>query len=159
MFIALCSSQCPMAIMQPKRHEQALLQIGHYLKGILDNGLTLHPMQSFTLDCYPNADSARLWKYKDSIDPHCIQSCTGYILALANCPINWASKMQTEIALSIMEVEYIALSTTYHDLFLHKYKLDNMKTILSLDFTSGSNIHALIHEDNIGALILGILKP
>jgi hypothetical protein len=37
-------------------------------------------------------------------------SHTGYVIMYANCPIFWASKLQTEIALSTAEAEYIALS-------------------------------------------------
>jgi hypothetical protein len=34
----------------------------------------------------------------------------GYIITYAGCPMHWSSKMQTEIALSTTEAEYIALS-------------------------------------------------
>ena len=32
------------------------------------------------------------------------------------CPILWASKLQTEVALSTMEAEYIALSQAMHEI-------------------------------------------
>jgi hypothetical protein len=35
---------------------------------------------------------------------------------LANCPVLWKNKLQTEIALSTMEEEYVALSTSCSDL-------------------------------------------
>ncbi len=50
-------------------------------------------------------------------DPHCVQSRTGCAFCLANCPILWKSKMQTEIALSTMRVKYVALSTSCRNLF------------------------------------------
>jgi hypothetical protein len=34
----------------------------------------------------------------------------GYIITYAGCPMHWSSKMQTEIALSTTEAEYVALS-------------------------------------------------
>ena len=34
----------------------------------------------------------------------------GYIIMYAGCPLVWASKMQTEIAISTTKAEYIALS-------------------------------------------------
>jgi hypothetical protein len=46
-----------------------------------------------------------------------VQSQTGYVICLANCPVSWKSKMQTEIALSTMEAEYVALSTSCGNLF------------------------------------------
>ena len=36
---------------------------------------------------------------------------TGMVIMYANCPIFWRSTLQTEIALSTAEAEYIALST------------------------------------------------
>ena len=35
---------------------------------------------------------------------------TGYVIMYANYPIIWASRIQTEIALSTTEADYIALS-------------------------------------------------
>ena len=51
-------------------------------------------------------------------------SRTGFILCYANCPIIWTSKLQTEIALSTCEAEYIALSTCARSLI-------PMRTLLS----------------------------
>jgi hypothetical protein len=152
--------QCARYTFAPtKRHEKALLRIGHYLKGTIDNGLILNPSDALHLDCYPDADFAGMWKHEDSNDPHCVRSRTGYVITLANCPVIWASKMQTEIALSTMEAEYIALSTACRDLFPLMDKLVEITTILSLPFVAGSNMHIRIHEDNAGALVLGNLEP
>ena len=152
--------QCARYTFAPtKRHEKALLRIGHYLKGTVDKGLILQPSDALHLDCYPDADFAGMWKHEDSNDPHCVRSRTGYVITLANCPIIWASKMQTEIALSTMEAEYIALSTACRDLFPLMDKLVEITTILDLPFAAGSNMHIRIHEDNAGALVLGKLEP
>ena len=35
--------------------------------------------------------------------------CTGYVIKYAECPLLWCSKLQTEIALSTTEAEYISL--------------------------------------------------
>lgn len=83
----------------------------------------------------------------------------GFVITLANCPIIWASKMQTEIALSTMEAEYIALSMACRDLFPVIDKLDEITSILNLPFKPGSNMHIRIHEDNAGTLVLGKLEP
>ena len=37
-------------------------------------------------------------------------SRTGFVIRYAGCPIIWSSKLQTEIALSTAEAEYIAMS-------------------------------------------------
>jgi hypothetical protein len=44
-------------------------------------------------------------------DPSTDKSRTGYVIDFAECPLVWASRVQTEIALSLTEAEYIALST------------------------------------------------
>ena len=127
------------------------------MKGTLDK--ILNPSDALHLDCYPDADFAGLWKHEDSNDPHCVCSQTGYVITLANCPVIWASKMQTEIALSMMEAKYIALSTTCRDLFPLMDKLVEITSVLDLPYVAGSNIHVRIHEDNVGALVLGKLEP
>ena len=69
------------------------------------------------MNCYPDADFAGLWRHEDPQDPHCVRSCTGYVLTFAGCAVLWVSKLQTEIALSTIESEHIALSTSCKDLF------------------------------------------
>ena len=44
-----------------------------------------------------------------------MMSRTGYTIYYANCPVIWSSKLQTEIALSTTEAEYIALSQSLRD--------------------------------------------
>ena len=137
------------------RHETALLRIGRYLHGTIDKGILFNP----SVDCYPDSDFAGLWKHENANDPHCVRSRTGYVITLANCPVTWASKMQTEIALSTMEAEYIALSTSCRELFPLIDKLTEITGLLNLPFTPGSTMHVRIHEDNVGALTLGKLEP
>jgi hypothetical protein len=45
-----------------------------------------------------------------------VKSRTGYVIKFCNVPILWVSKMQTQISLSTMEAEYIALSQSTRDL-------------------------------------------
>ena len=44
------------------------------------------------------------------MNPESIYSRTGYIIHYAGCPVYWQSTLQTEIALSTAEAEYMALS-------------------------------------------------
>ncbi len=73
----------------------------------------------------------------------------------------WKSKLQIEIALSTMEVEYVALSTSCHDLFLLIDITNEICSIfhVGLIFHKRADLHIKIHEDNIGALALGKLEP
>ena len=105
-----------------------------------------------TLDCYSVADFAGLWNVEDSQDPVCVKSRTGYVITLANCPLVWASKLQTEIACSTLESEYIALSTAIRELIPIRCVLQEVGNTLSLPFTQPSIVQSTCFEDNNGAL-------
>ncbi len=84
-----------------------------------NKGLILNPSKTFNTNCYPDANFVGLWTRNNVQDPHCVRIRTGYgyVICMVNCPILWKSKMQTEIALSTMEAEYVALSASCRDLF------------------------------------------
>jgi hypothetical protein len=119
----------------------------------------LNPRDTFKTDCYPDADFAGLWTRDNKHDSHCVHSCTDYVICLANCPVIWKSKLQTEIALSTMEAKYVALISSCQDLF----PLINITKVLSstfdLQLQVNANMHIKIHKDNVGALALGKLEP
>jgi hypothetical protein len=95
-----------------------LERIGQYLKATGDKGLILHPKSHkgwLDIDCYVDADFAGLWGYEDKQDPSCVKSRTGYVIFIADCPVLWVSRLQTDIATSTMEAEYSALSTAMRD--------------------------------------------
>ena len=158
--IAFATHQCARYTFAPKQsHEDALKRIGRYLKGTLENGLILNPSDELKIDCYPDANFAGLWNRDEKQDPHCVRSRTGYVICLSDCPVLWISKLQTEIALSTMEAEYVALSASCRDLFP---LIDVTKEICSaflLILPDETNMHITIHEDNVGTLILGQLEP
>ena len=74
------------------------------------------------------------------------------MILYAGCPIIWASKMQTEIALSTTECEYVALSQSLREVLplmrLVKELKDN-----NFDMHEGTpEVHCRVFEDNSGAL-------
>lgn len=79
------------------------------------------------VDCYIEADFAGLWGIKHDQDPISMKSRTGYILIFMGCHLLWASKMQTQIALSTMEAEYIALSSEMRELIAIREVLKEIK--------------------------------
>jgi hypothetical protein len=94
-------------------HKKALERSGQYLKGTADKGLILKSLigdQRLNIDCYVDADFAGLWGYEDKQDPSCVKSRTGFVILIADCPVVWSSKLQSDIATSTMEAEYQALS-------------------------------------------------
>ena len=158
--IAFATHQCARYTFAPKQsHEDALKRIGRYLKGTLENGLILNPSDELKIDCYPDANFAGLWNRDEKQDPHCVRSRTGYVICLSDCPVLWISKLQTEIALSTMEAEYVALSASCHDLFPLIDVTKEICSAFSLILPDETNMHITIHEDNVGTLILGQLEP
>ena len=110
--IAFAVNQCSRFSMDPKRsHEKALKRIGRYLKGARNSGMIIKPDPSLGLDLYADADFAGLFSVEDPNDPTRVKSRTEWLTTLGGDPVTWSSKLQSEIALSTMEVEYIALST------------------------------------------------
>ena len=80
-------------------------------------------------------------------------SRTGYVILFANCPIIWSSKLQTEIALSTTESEYIALSQSLRDVIPLMGLLNEIRDVIP----SGGQtpvVHCTVHEDNKGCIDL-----
>ena len=115
--IAYAVHQCAHFTHSPKDScANAFKHILCYLNRTKDQGIILHPSKQLTVDYFMDADFTRQRNSEDPHDPLCVKSCTGYILMVGNCPIQWVSKLQTEIAVSMMEAEYVALSTAMHAL-------------------------------------------
>jgi hypothetical protein len=72
----------------------------------------------------------------------------------AGCPIIWASKLQTEIALSSTESEYVALSQALREV-LPLMGLIKELAANGFDFpTAIPRVHCKVFEDNSGALAM-----
>ena len=98
-------------------HAIAVKRIVRYLIETKDHGLVFKPSLDWKVDCYCNVDAAfcGLWGSNDPNDPILPSSRTGLIL-LAGCPLLWKSSLQTEISVSTMIEEYVALSTAMRDM-------------------------------------------
>ena len=92
-------------------HENAVKQLGRYLYHTKKEGIIYNPETSKGLECYVDADFAGGWEQADADDPENVMSRTGMVIMYANCPIFWRSSLQTEIALSTAEAEYMAISS------------------------------------------------
>ncbi|KAL7477853.1 hypothetical protein ACHAW6_003644 [Cyclotella cf. meneghiniana] len=101
----------------PKQeHGQAIIYIVRYLIKTHDLGLHFKPDASKGFYCYADVDFSGEWN-KDfaELDPSTAKSRSGWFILYANCPVIWCSKMQLQVALSITEAEYIALSQALCD--------------------------------------------
>ena len=76
-----------------------------------DKGLLIHPNERRFFECWVDAVFSGNWRHRDAhIDLMTSKSHSGWIVRFAGAPITWASKIQTIMALSTTEAEYIALS-------------------------------------------------
>ena len=150
--IAYAVNQCARFTNAPKRkHEVAIKRIARYLKGTLDRGMVIKPKKDLRLDLYADADFAGLWNVEKHDDPVSVKSRTGWLLTLGDIPITWASKLQTEIALSTFEAEYIALSTGLRQLLAARELMQEISKEVGIARKTVSMISKAF-EDNNAAL-------
>ena len=144
-------------------HEDVLKRIGCYLIGTQDKEMIIKPTSTIGINAYLDADFAGLYGYEDNNNPVCVHSRTGYVITIANCPIFWSSKLQTETATLTMEAKIIALGSCCRDLLPVIGLVDEIGVAVGMkdpnDNSASSTKHVTIHEDNSGALILATTPP
>ena len=163
--IAYAVNQCARFTHCPRAsHATAVKRILRYLNGTKDNGMILKPTGTAKIDCYVDADFAGLWKVEDDQDPISVKSRSGHLITFMGCPLHWSSKLQTQIALSTMESEYIALSHAMRELIgLRQLLKEIYANVLSDDHdkrtsyftiakTFGEIPQSVVHEDNEACL-------
>jgi len=128
-------------------YELAVRCIIHYLKGTANKGYFLNPQEQKTLDCYVDVDFAGNWSPITSHEPSSVKSRSGYVILFANCPLLWASKLQTEIALSTTEAESIALSQAMRDLIPLCTLLQEIVSFANVTIGE-STTYSTVFEDN-----------
>jgi len=135
---------------------KAVKLIGRYLCGTRNKGIYLRPTDD-SLTLWADADFSGNWKKDDDESVHddsTARSRSGYIISYLGCPILWKSQLQTEIALSSTESEYISLSQAL------RKTIPLMKTVQEMKergYQVGQTIpvvHCKLFEDNAGALCL-----
>ena len=132
-------------------HANAIKRIGRYLIGTRDKGLTFKPSNDLShFECYVDADFAGNYTAETCEDPNSVKSRTGCVIKYAGCPITWFSRLQTEIALSTTEAEYIALSTAAREVLPLRELILEIKPILNIP-EAKLQIRCTLFEDNKGA--------
>ncbi len=97
-------------------HGQAILYLVRYLKKMRDLGLKFKPDPKKGFKCYCDADFLGNWNREFApVDLSTAKSQSGWIIFYAGCPISWASKLQSQIALSTTKAKYIAMSQALRD--------------------------------------------
>jgi hypothetical protein len=145
--------QCARFCANPKmKHAEAVKRIGRYLLATKDKGLIMKPNKE-GVECWVDASHASEWSNKSAADdPNTARSRMGYVITYAGCPMHWASKMQTEIALSSTEAEYIALSQSMREVIPIMWLLQEAAD-QGINFNNTKpKVHCTVFEDNEGAI-------
>ena len=138
-----------------RSHEEAVKRIEWYLKRTHDKDIVCTFDSTKPIQVYNNADFTGTWNLPESNLLASALSRTGYIIKIANCPIHWVSKLQTEVALSTTESEYIVLSQSKRDLIPIKKLIECLNIFINIDSKIIST-YSTIFEDNNGALQLAL---
>ena len=99
------------------------------------------------MECWVDADFAGGWQEANTDDADNVMSRTGMVIMYANCPIFWRSSLQTEIALSTVEAEYIALSSALRQVLPLMTMMEEINEVFTL-LISNPNFVCKVHEDN-----------
>ena len=103
--------QCTRLLNQPKAsHKIGVKHIIRYLKGTRDKGLVIKTnSENLKLDLFADAEFAGFFALEEKLDPIRVKSRIWVLLNFGGVPFHWSSKLQSEIELSNLEAEYIAL--------------------------------------------------
>jgi hypothetical protein len=153
--IAEAVHQCARYCSDPrKEHTEAMKRLGRYLRGTATKGIIMRPVDLHSFECWVDASHAGEWQNEVKTcepDSATARSRMGYTFMFANCPILWASKMQTEIALSTTEAEYMALSMAMRELIpLMRLFEEAKQRGLDVDVNKAV-VKCKVFEDNEGA--------
>ena len=156
--IAYAVHQCARFASDPKQsHAEAVERIGLYLLGTRDKGMILDPAANAEqFECWADAAFSGEWNKDYAMDdPTTAKSRTGYVLMFAGVPLTWASKLQTEIALSSVESEYISLSQALREVIcLMQMAKEAKEQGVPVFCDPKTTVKCKAFEDNTGALEL-----
>ena len=144
--------QCARFQSDPRKpHGNAIKRIGRYLLGTRTKGIIFKPTKDLSkFECFVDADFAGNYSKETCEDENSVKSRTGCVIKYAGCPITYFSRLQSEIALSTTEAEYIALSTAAREVLPLRELIIELKSILNIP-EAELNIQCTLFEDNRGA--------
>jgi hypothetical protein len=139
-------------------HGEAILYLVHYLKKMRNLGLKLKPDPKKGFNCYCDANFSGNWnKAFAHVDPSTVKSQSGWIIFYAGCPVSWASKLQSQVALYTTEAEYVTMSQSLCDVIPVMNLLQEMREQDYQVICIEPHVYWKLFEDNSGALELARL--
>ena len=118
------------------RHWKAMKHVLRYLKGTKDFGLCIEKGSTAVLEAWSDADWAR--------DQDKRRSRSGILLTIGRNPVMWTSKMQTSVAMSTSEAEFLALSECVRDTNWVRQVLNDVGVDVSKP--------TIVYQDNLGTI-------
>jgi hypothetical protein len=151
--IAYTVHQCARFSENPKvEHSTAIKMIGRYLMATADKGIIFSPLDE-SFKCYCDADFSGNWNPSIAkYDGTTARSRSGFVINYAGCPLVWASKLQTLIALSSTESEYVALSQALREVLPLMWLVEELVQAGFALAHQPPKINCKVFEDNSGAL-------
>jgi hypothetical protein len=141
-----------------KPHGEAILHLVRYLKKTRDLGLKFKPEPGKGFECYCDADFSGNWNRSFAqVDPSTAKSRSGWILFYAACLVCWASKLQSQVALSTTEAEYIAMSQALRDVIPVMNLIQEIREKGFEVVCTEPYVYCKVFKDNSGALELARL--
>jgi len=155
--IAYAVHQAARFSVAPKEsHARAVRRLCRYLAGTRDKGIILKPtLEGNQFQVWVDADFLGLWNKETAPDdPSTARSRTGFVITYAGCPVSWISKLQTEVAHSSTEAEYVALSQALRDAIPMMALLQEASNLGVPITTATPTFRCTVFEDNSGCVEL-----
>eukprot|EP00957_Ditylum_brightwellii_P043545 3301368-Ditylum_brightwellii.AAC.1 len=100
-----------------------------YLSTTADREIVYDPNPNLGIQHYVDTDFAGSWSNADTGNPENVMLHTDFVIMYAGCLVLWQSKLQTEIALSTAEAEYIFLSFAIREVILFMNLLEELSKV------------------------------
>ncbi|KAL7487332.1 hypothetical protein ACHAW6_012942, partial [Cyclotella cf. meneghiniana] len=108
--------------------------------------------------CYADTDFSGKWNNEFAeLDPSTAKSRSDWFILYENFPVIWCSKLQSQVALSTTEAEYIALSQALCNVIPIMALLEEIRERHFQIICKAPQINCKAIEDNSGALELARL--
>ena len=147
--ISMASHQCARFVANPKlSHERAVKRIAKYLRQTKLLGLIMQPKPMKGIECYVDADFAGVWIPYDPTDNRNLLFRDGFIIMFCGCAISWVSKLESVIALSTAESEYITLSMEMRQVLPLLELMKEVNVYLKIEELPSPKVYCRVFEDN-----------
>ena len=123
--------------------------------GVENKDLVFTPDGSNGIKCYSDAYFSGAWCREDADKVGSVLSRTGHIIKFTNFPIIWVSKIQTEIALSETEAEYISLIQSMRFLIPLRHNMLEVSSVFGIKCDLCNSYTTKFEENKVNINVLG----